>query len=36
MESTNMEGEHFRENYRMRGHHGHRRASNVSMIAERD
>jgi len=31
-----MEGEHFRENYRMRGHHRHRHVPNVRMIAERD
>jgi len=31
-----MDGEHFRKKYRMRGHHGHRHAPYVSMIAERD
>jgi hypothetical protein len=36
IERANMYGEHLRENSRMSGHRGHRRAPELSMIAERD
>jgi hypothetical protein len=36
IETANMYGEHLREKSRMSGHRGHRRAPELSMIAERD
>ena len=34
IERANMHGEHLCENSRIRGHRGHRRAPELSMIAE--